>query len=166
MNTPRPLRALLLGMIAASLTLSLSGCITLGPGDAPRDEDGNIIEGGTIDIFALKVGDCIAEDGGGGEVTEIKVVPCSEPHSDEVYYEFTMPDGAFPSDDAFDSAFFEKCIPAFENFVGISVEETELAAYPMLPTEGSWEQHNDRVVQCLIYDPAGDISGSLRNAQR
>ncbi len=164
-TTTRTLRAALLGLTAVALTLSLSGCSLFGPADADRDADGNVLEEATIDIFALKVGDCV-KSGGSGETTEIKVVPCSEPHSDEVFFEFSMPDGAYPGDDGFDDAFFDRCIPAFEQFVGVSVQDTTLGAYPMTPTQGSWDDRNDRVVQCLVYDPAGDTTGSLRGTGR
>lgn len=139
-------------VLAGVLALVLTGCIQL--------------DNGKTDVFDLKVGDCINDDAS-GEFAQINVVPCSEPHTDEVYYEFNMPGGDFPSDQAFESAFIDYCIPAFESFVGISADLTELGAWPITPTARSWDERGDRLVQCLVYDPDVQTTvGSLQNAQR
>ena len=57
-------RTLALAGSAVVLSLALSGCSVLngvlgGGNDAPRDEDDQVIEETSIDVFALKVGDCM-----------------------------------------------------------------------------------------------------------
>src|SRR5690606_34955953 len=91
-----------------------------------------------------------------GEFSTINIVSCDEPHTDEVYFEFNMPEGDFPSETDFDDAFVLRCVPAFESFVGIAAEDTELGAWPITPTKRSWDERKDRLVQCLVYDPAVD----------
>ena len=57
------------------------------------------------------------------------------------------------------------CIARFDEFVGISYEESVLDVGFLTPTEQSWND-GDRAVLCTVYDPAEEISGSLRGAQR
>lgn len=166
----RTRRSLVLA-VAAVAVITLSGCSAigglLGGGDAQRDEKGNVVEDANIDIFSLQVGDCMPATDSSGEVQHIDVVPCGEPHAQEVYHEFSLPDGDFPDDDALNAAAADECVPAFEEFVGIAFEASVLDAYPITPTAETWEQADDRVVQCVIFDPADDqLEGSLAGAQR
>lgn len=167
--TTRTKRALLLAGSAVTLAVALSGCSAinsiLGSGDADRDEEtGQVTESANIDVFSLEVGDCMAATDS-TEIDDVDVVPCTEPHEEEVFYEITMDDGAF-SDAAIDAA-SESCGgPAFTDFVGLAYDDSVLEVYPIVPTEGSWDDLNDRVVQCVISDPAGSITVSLKGAAR
>ncbi|MCE7482369.1 hypothetical protein LZG07_10615 [Microbacterium profundi] len=87
-------RAFALAGTALALSIALSGCSALnnlivgGSNDAQRDEEtGEVTEGSNIDIFSLKVGDCMPTSDTTGEITDADVVPCSEPHADEVFFE-------------------------------------------------------------------------------
>lgn len=164
-------RALAVAGSALALTLMLSGCNTInnilggGPADADRDEDtGQVTESSSIDIFALKVGDCKMKSDS-GLIESADVVPCEESHDEEVYHEITMEDGEF-SDAAVDEA-TQGCIgDAFTSFVGVIWDESTLDVYPITPTQDTWDQYNDRIVQCVISDPAGPVEGSLAGAAR
>lgn len=85
----RKKRALALAGSAVALSLALSGCSALngilGGNDAQRDDEGNVTEGSNVDVFSLKVGDCMPATNASGEITDVDVVPCSEPHTDEVF---------------------------------------------------------------------------------
>ena len=171
MKNTRSRRALALAGSALALTLALSGCSTInnllggGPADADRDEDtGQVTESASIDIFALKVGDCKMASAS-GLIESADVVPCEEPHDEEVYYEITMEDGEF-SDEAVDTA-SQGCIgDAFTTFVGVIWDESTLDVYPITPTQETWDQFNDRIVQCVTSDPAGPVTGTLAGAAR
>lgn len=160
----RKRRALALVGAAAALSLSLTGCSTisslLGGGDAPRDEEtGEVTEGSNIDVFSLKVGDCMMASES-GLIEDVDVVPCAEAHDEEVYYELKMDDGEFNSDDV--DAASQECIgDAFASFIGIDYDSSSLEVYPITPTQDTWDQLNDRVIQCVVYDPAGQTTGSL-----
>lgn len=164
-------RALALAGSAAALTVALTGCSAInsilgsGSGDANRDEEsGQVTESANIDIFSLKVGDCKMESPS-GLIEDADVVPCSEPHDEEVYYEITMDDGDF-SEDAVNTA-SEECIgDAFTSFVGVSYDQSALEVYPITPTKDTWETLDDRLVQCVVVDPAGPTEGSLKGAAR
>lgn len=167
----RKRRALVLAGTALALTVALSGCSTIsnllggGTADANRDEEtGQVSESANIGIFALKVGDCKLESPS-GLLEDADVVPCTEEHDEEVYHEITMPDGEFSEEDV--DAAGQECVgDAFTTFVGVTWDESTLDVYPINPTKDTWEQLNDRVVQCVISDPAGPVTGSLKGAAR
>ncbi|MFB4352056.1 septum formation family protein [Microbacterium sp. LS_15] len=167
----RTRRALALASSAVALSVALTGCSALngilggGSGDADRDEEtGQVTESSNIDIFSLKLGDCKMASAT-GLIEDADVVPCDQPHDEEVYYEITMDDGEF-SEEAIDTASQECIGDAYTNFVGIGFQDSTLEVYPITPTQQTWDQLNDRVVQCVISDPAGQTTGSLKGAAR
>lgn len=167
----RKRRALVLAGSALALTVALSGCSTIsnilggGNADADRDDEtGQVTESANIGIFALKVGDCTME-AASGLLEDIDVVPCAELHDQEVYHEITMEDGDF-SEEAINTA-TEECIgDAYTSFVGVDYNDSELVVTTIAPTKDTWEQLNDRVIQCVIFDEAGQIEGSLKDSAR
>lgn len=99
--------ALVIGAIAL-LGLGLSGCsaaqeivdsvegeLSGGESEVRDGETQEVTESGDLDVFKLAVGDCF-NDAGSTMVSEIPVVPCSDPHDYEVYHEVEMPAGDFP----------------------------------------------------------------------
>ncbi|MBD0293338.1 MAG: septum formation family protein, partial [Jiangellaceae bacterium] len=66
---------------------------------------------------------------------------------------------------AVDTAAQEICVAEFEDFVGIPYEDSVLDVGFLAPTEESWRE-GDREVLCTVFDPAEEVSGSLRGAKR
>lgn len=167
----RDRRALMLAGSAVALSVALTGCSALnsilgsGSGDANRDEEtGQVTESSNVGVFSVKLGDCML-DTGTGMLTDANVLPCTDPHDQEVYYEITMPDGEF-SDTDIDAATQECVGDAYTSFVGVAYDDSALNVTTLVPTKDSWEQNNDRVIQCIIFDPAGQTTGSLAGAAR
>jgi hypothetical protein len=159
-----------------ALVIALAGCGAigdlLGGGSPQRDEEtGQVTEGADVDVFQLKVGDCL-NLADATEVSSAAVVPCSEPHTDEIYHEFRLPDGDWPGDDAIEQSAEEGCYEAFEGFVGVPYEDSALAYNYLTPTEEGWTDSSlqDRLIQCVVYEPgdggAAEIEGSLEGAAR
>jgi len=180
MTKLRNRRAFALAGTALALSIALSGCSTindligLSSGDAQRDEEtGEVTEGSNIDIFALKVGDCMPTSDTSGEITDADVVPCAEPHADEVFFEFSLAEGELPTDEEITTEVEAQCIPAFSEFVGIDYYDSALDFWWLTPTEKTWTQADDRLVQCVLYepDPADPevslvVTGTLEGAAR
>jgi hypothetical protein len=121
---------------------------------------------GEVDVFDLRVGDCLADSAPRGvEVSSVQSVPCSEPHSEEIYAVVTLPEGEFPGTEAMDAQANELCVAEFESFVGLPYEESVLYLTYLTPTRESWSE-GDREVVCSVYDPDGEVSGSLRGVER
>lgn len=165
--TTRSTSRLLLALTAATATAALlTGCNLLPGNDATRDDTGTVTEGNDeADVFLLQVGDCINDSELGDVVTTLPIVPCSEPHDSETYFEANLEGDAFPGDDAISDQSDQICYDAFPGFVGIAWEESSLGYYPFTPTQQSWEG-GDRLVSCMIYDPAGQTTGSLAGSAR
>lgn len=144
--------ALLLGLAL----LGTSACGLL-PGSEPvRDESGAITEADEdADVFSLAVGDCTndgdeAASAESEEVSTVSVVPCDEPHDNEVYASHLLPGDDYPGEDAVMQSADELCLDAFAGFIGTAYEESVYGYWPMYPTEASWAQ-DDREVLCLAY---------------
>ncbi len=143
----------------------IAGALILAAcGGAERDSSGAIVEAGTEDVFALEVGDCFDDPDEFGEIASVDVVPCSEPHDNEIFHTFDLPDGALPDTDAIDEAAFAGCLPAFEQYVGASYQESSLDISYLSPTAESWDR-GDREIACLLYDlNLEKLTGSMRGA--
>jgi len=160
-------RAGLLAAAALAVTLPLAGCSNpFGAfNDAVRDDTGEIAEGGQVDIFTIQVGDCLAVVPE-GETSSVGAVPCAEEHDGEVFHDFSLPAGDFPGDEAVTDASLEGCDAAFGQFVGVSWDESTLDYSYYAPTEETWTELDDRLVSCVIVDPAGPVTGTLKGAAR
>jgi hypothetical protein len=101
-----------------------------------------------------------------GEFFTVETVPCSEPHSEEIYAVVPLPEGDFPGDEAVAAQADESCTAEFESFVGLPYEESVLYYNYLYPTDEPTWNGVFREVVCSVYDPAGEVSGSLRGVER
>lgn len=153
------------GVIALA-AVGLSGCTALFPSSAPPATDsstGEEITQTDTDVFTLAVGDCL-NDSTESEVTEVPIVDCADEHDFEVYADFELSGDAFPGDAAITEESDARCQSEFDSFVGISYDDSVYGFTYFAPTEGSWTDGDDRLVSCLIGDPNGKITGTLKGA--
>ena len=134
--------------------------------DTVRDDSGAIVEGGGLGAFALQVGDCFnwpAED----LIISLEAVPCSQPHDAEAYLEFDQTGDEYPGAEAVALATEMGCFAAFERYVGIPWEASELDIAALEPTQESWEDGGDREVTCAIVSYDGSkLVGSTQGSNR
>ena len=173
-----------LSAIAAAATVSLTmltGCGTafddlLSGGDPPRDEPGGeITASAEADAFEILAGDCIDlgaldgyadhAEGEDYEVESVPVVPCAEPHTGEVYAELVMETDKFPGANGMAKKFENWCYAEFEKFVGISYDESVYGYTGFFPTKDSWEQLDDRTLQCIVSSEE-PVTGTLKDAKQ
>ncbi len=150
--------------VILALGLALSGCSALFPSSAPPATDsqtGDEIAQTDTDVFALSVGQCL-NDTADEEVSEVPIVDCADEHDFEVYSDFELSGDDFPGADAIDTQADAECLTDFEQFVGITYDDSVYGYTYFTPTEGSWTEQGDRVVSCLIGDPNGKVTGSLK----
>ena len=166
-------RALAVTATAAASIVLLSGCSLIGGlmNETQRDDSGQVTESNDdADVFSIQVGDCLQEPeaNADGTVSTVPVVPCSEPHTYEAYQSSLVDegDGSYPGEDLVLDQAETVCLDGFETFVGVAYESSELGFTYYYPTVETWESLGDREILCLIYDPAGEISGSLEGAGR
>lgn len=165
-----------LGVVLTTFVLLASGC---GGDDeeqrsAAPEGTTSTVEERDLDVFDFAVGDCFndpedvdleAEDP--ADVTSVGAVPCNEPHDNEVIHLFDVDDEEFPGEDALIERAGEECTAApFEDYVGISYDESELELFPLVPTSESW-QEDDRQIVCAVYLPDDQkLTGTVRDAAR
>lgn len=163
-----------LALVAAAAAVALSGCSIVDqllPAEQPvRDaETGEVTEEvDNADVFAIRVGDCLntSDLDTTDEVSDVPVVPCSDPHEDEVYHAYTLEDGEYPGEEAIVADADTTCVAEFATFIGLAYEQSVLDYWPMYPTAGSWE-NGDREVLCVAWDPSGaKVTGTLAGAAR
>ena len=97
------------------------------------------------------------------EVASVETVPCSGLHDYEVFGRvfLTGVDTAFPGRASVDEQAFFRCVPLFEDYVGLEYEVSILDVATLSPTAESWED-GDRGVTCALLRIDGDpLSGSV-----
>jgi hypothetical protein len=116
-------------------------------------------------VFTLQVGDCLVDPSSEGEVSEIPVVPCSEPHTGEIFLSHTMTETALPSDAEMEGIIDETCVTQFATFVGIPYEDSVLEVSWLSPTAESWDA-GDRELLCIVNGPSNQVVGTLEGSNR
>ncbi len=156
--------------VSALVLLALSGCAgggtTAGTSSAGgADSTPAATPTAATSVFALEVGDCV-DDTDQQEVQNLPRVDCAEEHDYEVFDEFDVPTDDYPGDDALTELALGYCSGALESFIGVAYESSALDINYLTPTEDSWTNGGDRQVSCLVFDPAGKVSGTLEGAGR
>lgn len=157
-------------LLALAVSLLLVATVSVAADDAASAEgltDPSSIEGAEMVPFAeLEVGDCLpfVDYGDTGQIYELPVVPCDQPHTDEVYFIFELDGEDFPGDDALEEAAWDGCASHFDAYVGVAYEDSVLDFYNYQPTETSWARADDRTVQCILFSYE-DVTGTLEGAR-
>lgn len=123
--------------------------------------------GGTS-VLSLEVGQCISDDVAQDQVSSVPTVDCSEPHNGEVYFLPQLPDGDFPGEQAIRDQVAQLCGgQAFQDYVGLPYQESEIYYRPYVPTAETWDD-GDREIVCILANQDGSplSPGSLRGANR
>lgn len=137
---------------------------------ADRDTSGAIVSEGSVNAFAMRVGDCFNDTSAlvaelAGEVSSLPGVPCAEPHDNEVYATFDVDFESFPGDEAMGDHAFAQCQERFQGFVGSVYEESVLDITALYPSGTSWNLQGDREVVCAVYDMnLNKLTGSARDS--
>ncbi|KTR95311.1 hypothetical protein NS220_06435 [Microbacterium testaceum] len=135
--------------------------------EAQSTDDGGFFDpnqNAPTEFLSLQVGQCL-DDVSSGFITSDNLVDCGLPHTYEVFGGFTVPDGAFPGDDAITASAQEQCDAAFQSYIGVSYADSTLEYNYIGPSSETWAQ-GDREISCLVTDPAGETTGSLQGSAR
>lgn len=108
-------------------------------------------------VFSIEAGTCfddVAEftEEGGGEVSDVPVVDCAEPHDNEVYATFDIDGDEWPGEEAVRTAADEGCVGRFEDYVGRDYPSSRFVSQNIVPTEQTWNQAGDREVICFLHN--------------
>ncbi|MGB5756298.1 MAG: septum formation family protein [Acidimicrobiales bacterium] len=139
--------------IVVLLGLGAAACGSTATSDeSTRNDAGDIVEAGDVGVLALGVGDCFddpSEDA--TEVASVAAVPCDQPHDNQAYAVFDLPDGDWLGQDPVVDAAFTGCLDRFEAAIGEPYDVSPLDILPLYPTEDSWNAGDHEVV-CAVYN--------------
>lgn len=139
--------------VAALLALAvLAGC-SRGPDEAER-EDGAIVAAGAVDVFGVRVGDCLdldATDATAAQITDLAAIPCTQPHRHEVFHvgDVTGVD-VYPGPSELASTSDGMCLGAFEDYVGVPYLDSDVQFTYLYPSLASWQDEEDREIVCIL----------------
>ena len=148
-----------------AIALLLAAC---GDDGLNRNESGRVTEPQPASVPELLTGDCFddPEPDELNAIDEVEVVPCEVPHDNEIYYSFDLAEGTLPGTDALFEISAGQCLPAFDAFVGIAFELSEMDVFPLTPTPAQWEDGH-RTVHCVLFNlDLSELVGSARGTAR
>jgi hypothetical protein len=122
-----------------------------------------------LDLAQTGPGTCLkVPDSLGDTVTKLPVVDCAVPHTHEIFA--VVPDtdsDVFPGDEALNAFAERSCTGQFEPYVGVSLFDSSLLMTWLVPTLGSWNDHQDTNVLCVLADfQAAPLTGSMKGSNR
>ena len=150
--------------VRALSALAAGALLTVGCSSAERNDAGEIAVAGSVDAFAIRVGDCYDDESFfADEVSEVSGVPCSEPHDNEVFALFDLPGPEYPGDDVVLDLADAGCLDRFAQYVGATYDDSVLMITTLVPSRESWSQVDDREVVCVAYHMELEkLTGSVR----
>lgn len=156
--------------VAACLVVALAACSD--DDGARRGPDGRIVEAGDLSVFELLPGDCTSPpDRPSTALTAVRVVPCDEPHTQEVYavIEYApLEEGAddFPGDDAMEAFAQAACLEPFADYVDVDYVDSSLFITYLLPTVRSWTEERDRDIVCIAQTTGEQLTRTIEGSGR
>jgi hypothetical protein len=127
-----------------------------------RDPAGQVTDPGDVGVGDLRVGDCIESLPDRDLHSELRAVPCAEPHSAEVYALFDLPEGSYPGEAEITSAADAECNEQLQAYSPAAFEDDAVQISYLYPTEDSWRVLDDREVACIaVLDE--EQTGSIRD---
>jgi hypothetical protein len=137
--------------IETPVTIEVPDASTIVPAAVPLDE---------VASDELVVGECLAP-GSDLRLGMLPVVSCQDAHTYEVFLveEGWAQDEPYPGREAIGARADELCIPAFEDYVGTSFEDSIHSLARITPLQEGWEDAGDRTILCLVeaYLPVRDV---------
>jgi hypothetical protein len=107
-------------------------------------------------------GDCLANPIPKGDVSMVKIGPCSQPHREEVYAIFNLAPGHYDGQRMVDQRGDAGCKKRFANYVGINYDSSALDYFAVTPD--ARDLPGARKVRCVMVDH--EDTGTLEGARR
>jgi hypothetical protein len=110
-----------------------------------------------VDLVDLRAGDCVLFQGSPAVMADIGVVPCTQQHDAEMSGSATLPEGPWPGESTLNRRGDDACLPVFESYVGIPVQDSRFGSTSITPDQESWDS-GDRTAICLVTIASGSVS--------
>lgn len=146
--------------LAVAASVLASGCAS-----GVRDSAGRVTAPITTDSYSVRVGDCLGKLPT-ESAAKLQLLPCEEPHYWEAFATATLAGDDFPGNAGVREQAARACQDAFTDFVGVTAGKSKLGLTMLTPTNETWAQADDRAVVCLVGNPGGGVTGTLRGTAR
>jgi hypothetical protein len=120
-------------------------------------------QGKDVYVDELRKGECVARPIPEGDISTVKVGPCSQPHREDVYAVFDLAPGHFTRQGMVDRRGDAGCRRRFAKYVGIDFDSSELDYFALTPYVSALPE--DREVECIVVD-IGRHTGNLEGVRR
>ena len=137
-------------IILAIIGFTISECSS-----ADRNDSGDIVTSGDVQVSDTRVGDCYNDLPADGETfSSVKAVPCNEAHQYQLFYQGVSILTSFLEDEVRQEA-SDVCNEAadtlFNQMSAIKYDAFKSAELGVFyPTSNSWASRDDRKLDCLI----------------
>ncbi len=155
------------GIAIAGLVLSGLWCLVLVAGivvavvtSPQRSATGRVTRQGTTDVFSLRAGDCFQNPSTQLGITNVTVIPCTQPHNAQVYAEFPVTGSGYPGGSALRQLAAQGCHARIRGHVNRSLVTNTMSLRFLYPEQQSWTdgQHS---ITCVIVDSSAGMTTSL-----
>ena len=150
------------GVVLGALALAaLTGCS--GDDEPTRDASGAVTKSGSVSVFDLKPADCLDPPADvSGEIATIKVVPCTDPHTQEVFAKVEATEEAYPGAEALAVSANKLCVTEMQGDpLYLSADAGYFWSY-LLPSFNGWNNDKDRTIVCVfVFPDQGSVTGSV-----
>jgi len=125
---------------------------------------GKITHAGNLSVFSLAVGDCFNSPADTQDVTSVTAVPCTQPHSAQIYAKFNLTGSNFsyPGTTRVTRLAASGCT-ARTGSIDRSKTTNAMTVHFLFPDQNAW-LGGQRTVSCMIVNPTADLTSSLLNS--
>jgi hypothetical protein len=157
-----PVRRVVAAVSVVVVLGALSGCSLFGHNNTST----------VVPVLKAVPGDCVvAPTAITTEIKDLKVVPCTEPHQQEVYalapYPVTAGSASsapYPGEAALKAFADGACLDAFAGYVGSDYRDSSLYFTYLLPSARGWQAGEDRDVTCFITTTGAMRTSSVKGS--
>ena len=137
-------------IILAIIGFTISECSS-----ADRNDSGDIVTSGDVQVSDTRVGDCYNDLPADAETfSSVKAVPCNEAHQYQLFYQGVSTLTSFSEDAARQEASAvcnEAADTLFNQMSAIKYDAFKSAKLAFFsPTSDSWTSNDDRKLECLV----------------
>jgi hypothetical protein len=145
---------------SAVLVLGAGLLASCGGGGEIRAESGEVVLPGSWSVFDLRPGDCLDATDAEGDISDVTVVPCADPHTQEVFATVEHPDSVYPGASELAVWADAACLSELRSELGLTLADGLFVSY-LLPSFDGWNKNDDRSVVCvLVFPTKGSVTGS------
>ena len=149
-------RRLLVGATMLAGVGASAGC----GGEEIRAESGEVVAPGTWSVFDLRAGDCIDAGDVEGDISDVGLVPCDQPHTQEVFATVDNPETVYPGASELALWADGACLAELRSALGLTLADGVFISY-LLPSFDGWNKNDDRTAVCvLVFPDRGSVIGS------